>query len=106
MSYFRRIWKNAIDVGLQPGTDLSDWSLRVHHDLKWLVEGHPLFPSMSVFGIRNFTFRPDGRGNHRFVLVDTQGTEHPFSTVSALTGFETPLREPPKEDDLMGGLTS
>ena len=91
---------------LHPGDDLGVWSIRAHQDLRWLVEGHPKYPAMTAFGIEHFTFQPDGRGNHRFVLVDTQGKEHPFSTVSALTGFDMPLREPPNEDAPLGGLST
>lgn len=106
VEHFRRIWTRALVEGLLPGDDLGVWSIRAHQDLRWLVEGHPKFRSMTAFGIEHFTFQPDGRGNHRFVLVDTQGKEHPFSTVSALTGFDTPLREAPAEDKPMRGLST
>ncbi len=106
VEHFRRIWKRALLDGIVPGDDLGAWNLRAHQDLRWLVEGHPKYPAMTAFGIEHFTFQPDGRGNHRFVLVDTQGKEHPFSTVSALTGFDMPLREPPNEDAPLGGLST
>lgn len=101
-NYYRRVWQAALDEGIAPGAPLR----QPFGDLTWLVGGHPQYAEMSRHGLSHFTFRPDGRGNHRFVFVDKRGTEHPFSTNTALTGFEYPLREPNEEDAPFRGLTS
>ena len=91
-AFFRSIWKTALSQGLRPGDPLTSYALH----LSWLVDGHPRREELLRDGVAYFTFRPDGRGNHRFVVVGTNGIEHPFSTTTALTGFEHPLREPPR----------
>ena len=88
--------------GLRPGDPI----IFGEGDLWWLVQGHPEFEAMTIEGFKHFTFRPDGRGNHRFVLVDKIGVEHPFSTYTALTGFERPLKMPGDEEDPFGGMVS
>jgi hypothetical protein len=100
--YFRRLWQHALRNGQKPGERVAFGQ----SDLMWLVQGHPRFSEMTLRGFSHFTFRPDGRGNHRFVLVDAVGKEHPFSTRTSLTGFETPLRAVPEEDDPLGGLAT
>lgn len=101
-AYFRRLWQHALRNNLVPGDEI----VFGRGDLLWLVQGHPDYAEMTQRGFSHFTFRPDGRGNHRFVLVDAVGKEHPFSTQAALTGFEIPLRVPPGEDDPLGGLST
>ncbi len=100
--FYRRVWVGALDAGIAPGAPLRHFIAEV----TWLVEGHPKYAEMSCYGVSHFTIRPDGRGNHRFVLVDSRGDEHPFSTNTALTGFENPLREPTEDDDPFRGMTS
>jgi hypothetical protein len=84
LDFFRRLWSFALEEGLKPGEPLAHGG----HVLRWLVEGHPRADEMFHSGINFFTIEPDGRGNHRFVLVDEEGVSHAFSTLDALTGFE------------------
>jgi hypothetical protein len=98
--YFRSIWKKALADGAAPGD-----SLGLHRDLLWLLWGHPEFAALMRDGLVYFTFRPDGRGNQRFVVVGSNTVEHPFSTQAALTGNVKPLRFPLNEDEPFGGLT-
>lgn len=100
--FYRRVWTGALASGVKPGEPIRHFVANV----QWLVEGHPYYAQMSANGIKHFTIRPDGRGNHRFVLTDRLGFEHPFSTNVALTGFEEPLREPAVEDKPFEGMTS
>lgn len=100
--FYRRVWQGALSAGIAPGAPLRHFIANV----TWLVEGHPNYVEMSRNGVSHFTIRPDGRGNHRFVLVDGRGDEHPFSTHTALTGFERPLREPVEDDKPFEGMTS
>lgn len=102
LGYFRRLWQHALRNGLKPG-DAIEFGVS---DLWWLVQGHPAFETMTVEGFSHFTFRPDGRGNHRFALVDNTGVEHPFSTYAALTGFDQPLKPPVAEEDPFGGIVT
>lgn len=87
--FFRQMWKKALCDGLRPGQQL-----REHDLLDQLAQGHPDYAEMAEHGVAYFTIQPDGRGNHRFVLVDKRGNHHPFSTLAALRGAKTPLRLP------------
>ena len=101
--YFRRLWVLELAAGRGPGEAVQ--GREANERLRWLVQGHPEFNGMlRAAPFSHFTFQPDGRGNHRFALVTTDGVEHPFSTQAALTGFVKPLRVP--GGDPMGGLTS
>lgn len=100
--YFRRVWNAQITSGAAPGSPLSP----VPSHLMWLVQGHPDYAQISAEGFSHFTLQPDGRGNYRFVFVDRSGTEHPFSTNTALTGFTHPLREPHRDDEPFRGMSS
>jgi hypothetical protein len=84
----------ALAAGVQPGQPVVHGANHLH----WLVEGHPDYPAMSAAGVAHITIEPDGRGNHRFVLVDKLGKHHPFSTRAALTGRVHPLRRPVNPD--------
>jgi hypothetical protein len=98
--FFRRLWERALAAGVQPGQPLREGTTH----LRWLVEGHPDYPTMSAEGISHFTIEPDGRGNHRFVLVDMLGAQHAFSTRAALTGRVRPLRRPADPSKPFKGL--
>ncbi len=99
--FFRRVWQKALEEGKQAGDSIGPW-----HTLLWLVKGHPNYDELSAHGIAYFTFAPDGRGNHRFAIVDKRGEQHPFSTNVALTGFVEPLRLPHDDANPFKGTTS
>jgi hypothetical protein len=101
-AYFRRLWQHHLRNGFRPGDRVTFGE----GDLWWLVSGHPEFEAMTVEGFSHFTVRPDGRGNHRFALVDQSGCEHPFSTYTALTGFDRALTEPVGREDPLKDLST